>query len=156
VEPGVILMDEPCSAMMDKKRVLFLCTGNSIRSQMAEGLVNHFVGDKWEAYSAGTVPLGYVHPLAAQAMAELGVDISARRSKSAEEFRNADFDLVITVCDHAARDCPLWLGSGNVIHMGFPDPFYAIGTEEERLAVFRQVRDDIRRRVLPRLEETDT
>jgi arsenate reductase len=142
--------------MMQKKRVLFLCTGNSIRSQMAQGLVNHVVGDKWEARSAGTVPLGYVHPLAIRAMAELGIDISAQRSKSAEEFRSTDFDLVITMCDHAARDCPLWLRPGRAVHMGFPDPFYAIGTEEERLAVFRQVRDDIRQRVLAHLEETDT
>jgi len=141
--------------MMDKKHVLFLCTGNSIRSQMAEGLVNHFLGDKWEAYSAGIVPLGYVHPLAIRAMAELDIDISAKRSKSAQEFRSADLDLVITVCDQAARDCPLWLGAGEVVHMGFPDPFYATGTEEERLAFFRQVRDDIRQKVLAHLEETD-
>jgi arsenate reductase len=141
---------------MDRNRVLFLCTGNSIRSQMAEGLVNRFLGDKWEAFSAGTVPLGYVHPLAIRAMAELGIDISAERSKSVEEFRDAALDLVITVCDHAARDCPLWLGPGSVVHMGFPDPFYAIGTEDERLAVFRQVRDDIRQRVLARLEKTDS
>lgn len=140
--------------MTQKRCVLFLCTGNSIRSQMAEGLVNHFLGDKWEARSAGTVPLGYVHPLAIRVMAELGIDISAQRCKSAEEFRNADFDLVITVCDQAARDCPLWLGRGRVVHMGFPDPFYAIGTEEERLAFFRQVRDDIRQRVLAHLQET--
>jgi arsenate reductase len=141
--------------MMDKKRVLFLCTGNSIRSQMAEGLVNHLRGDRWEAYSAGTAPLGYVHPLAIQAMGELGIDISAQRSKSTEKFRSAEFDLVITLCDDAARDCPLWLRPGRVIHMGFPDPFYSNGTEEERLAVFRQVRDDIQQRVLAHLEETD-
>ncbi len=138
---------------MQSKRVLFVCTGNSIRSQMAEGLVNHFLGDQWEAHSAGTVPLGYVHPLAVQAMAELGIDISAQRSKSLDEFRDADLDLVITVCDQAARECPLWLGSGKVVHMGFPDPFYSTGTEEERLAFFRQVRDDIRQTVLPHLDD---
>ncbi len=141
---------------MDKKRALFLCTGNSIRSQMAEGLVNHLLGEKWEAHSAGTVPLGYVHPLAIQAMAEMGIDISNQRSKSVEEFHDADFDLVVTLCDEAARECPLWLGRGGVVHMGFPDPFYATGTEEERHATFRQVRDDIRQRVLARLEGTDS
>jgi arsenate reductase len=99
-----------------RRKILFLCTGNSARSQMAEGLVNHFLGDEWEAYSAGTAPAGYVHPLAVKAMAELGIDISAQRSKSVGEFRDAQFDLVITVCDQAAQNCPLWLGSELVKH----------------------------------------
>ena len=84
-------------------KLLFLCTGNSCRSQMAEGLVNHYLGDTWEAFSEGTKPSGYVHPLAVQAMAELGIDLSAHRSKSTDEFRGAAFDRVITVCDHAAK-----------------------------------------------------
>jgi arsenate reductase len=133
---------------MPKARVLFLCTGNSARSQMAEGLVNHDLGDSWQAYSAGTRPAGYVHPLAVRAMAELGIDISGGRSKSVDEFRDETFDRVITVCDNAARNCPAWLGRGAVRHVGFVDPAAAEGTEEERLAVFRQVRDAIRERVL--------
>jgi arsenate reductase len=138
---------------MMKKRVLFLCTGNSARSQMAEGLVNHFLGDRWEAYSAGTAPTGHVHPLATQVMAELGIDISHQRSKGVDEFRDAEFDLVVTVCDNAASNCPLWLGPGRVKHMGFPDPAAATGSEAERLAVFRQVRDGLRQEVFRYLEE---
>lgn len=131
-----------------RKQVLFLCTGNSARSQMAEGLVNHFLGDEWEAHSAGTAPSGYVHPLAVKAMAGLGIDISAQRSKSVGEFREVEFDVVITLCDDAARNCPLWLGSGRVKHMGFPDPAAATGSEDERLDVFRQVRERIRREAI--------
>ena len=127
------------------KSVLFLCTGNSARSQMAEGLVNHYLGDEWRAYSAGTDPAGYVHPLAVQAVAELGIDISRQRSKSADEFRDKDLDLVVTVCDDAAENCPVWLGQGRRLHLGFPDPAQATGSEEERLAAFRQVRDGLRR-----------
>ncbi|GIK41645.1 MAG: protein-tyrosine-phosphatase [Chloroflexota bacterium] len=134
--------------MMSTKQVLFLCTGNSCRSQMAEGLVNYFLGDQWEAYSAGTKPAGYVHPLAIQVMAEFDIDISRNRSKSVDEFRYVSPDLVITVCDDAAEDCPVWLGQGQRVHLSFPDPAKVSGSEAERLAVFRQVRDDIRRRVL--------
>ncbi len=137
---------------MMKRRVLFLCTGNSARSQMAEGLVNHFLGDRWEAFSAGTHPTGYVHPLAVQAMAELGIDISRQRSKSAEEFRGQNFDVVITVCDHAAQECPVWLGPGRAVHMGFPDPAQADGIMEDRLDAFRRVREGIREQVLGYLE----
>jgi len=135
-----------------KKRVLFLCTGNSCRSHMAEGLTNHFLGDSWEAVSAGTQPSGYVHPLAIAALAELGINISSHTSKTADEFRQTPLDLVITVCDDAAENCPLWLGQGRVTHISFPDPAKATGTEEEKTAVFRQVRDDIRAQVLPYLE----
>ncbi|MCS7220127.1 MAG: arsenate reductase ArsC [Anaerolineae bacterium] len=138
--------------MTTKRKVLFLCTGNSARSQMAEGLVNCFLGDGWEAFSAGTHPAGYVHPLAIQVMSELGIDISHHRSKSADEFREASFDLVITVCDDAAEQCPIWLGSGQRVHLGFPDPARVPGTLEEQLAAFRQVRDAIRREVLGYLE----
>ena len=133
---------------MKKKQVLILCTGNSCRSQMAEGLINRFLGDTWQAYSAGTAPSGYVHPLAIKAMADLGIDISENRSQSTEEFRDERFDNVITVCDDAAENCPLWLGSGNVTHIGFPDPAKATGTDAEIFAVFQQVRDDIREQVL--------
>jgi arsenate reductase len=121
---------------------------------MAEGLVNRFLAEGWLAYSAGTKPAGYVHPLAVQAMAELGIDISEQRSKTVTEFREVDPDLVITVCDDAAKNCPLWLGRGRVVHMGFPDPAAAEGSEEEQLEVFRQVRDRLRQEVLAFLEHT--
>ena len=138
---------------MSKKRVLLLCTGNSARSQMSQGLVNHFLGDEWEAFSAGTDPSGYVHPLAIRAMDELDIDISSQRSKSVDEFRDVAFDVVITVCDDAAEHCPLWLGSGMVKHMGFPDPAAATGDESARLEVFRRVRDGLRERMLHYLED---
>ena len=134
--------------MTNKKQVLFLCTGNSCRSHMAEGLTNHFLGDDWQAYSAGTEPAGYVHPLAIKALDELGIDISGHSSKTADVLRHITFDLVVTVCDDAAENCPLWLGEGDVRHISFPDPAKATGTDEEKLAVFRQVRDDIREKVL--------
>ena len=130
-----------------KKRVLFLCTGNSCRSQMAEGLVNHTLGDEWEAYSAGTKPAGFVHPLAVQVMSELDIDISRQRSKSAAEFREKHFDRVVTVCDDAAETCPVWLGRGRHVHIGFEDPAKATGSEADRLAVFRRVRDEIRQKI---------
>jgi arsenate reductase len=130
-----------------KKQVLFLCTGNSARSQMAEALVNHDLGDTWQAVSAGVAPTGHVHPLAIRVMSELGVSMVGHRSKAADEFRGVYLDLVVTVCDHAAETCPIWLGKGRVVHLGFPDPAAARGSEDERLAVFRQVRDDIRRAV---------
>ena len=104
-----------------KRNVLFLCTGNSARSQMAEGLVNHLRGDEWHAVSAGTFPTGYVHPAAIRVLKEIGVDISTARSKSADEFRDTPFDVVITICDDAAENCPLWLGKGKQMHIGFPD-----------------------------------
>ncbi|MDX1523063.1 MAG: arsenate reductase ArsC [Anaerolineae bacterium] len=137
---------------MTKKSVLFLCTGNSCRSQMAEGLANHFLGDKWEAFSAGTDPAGYVHPKAITVMDELGLDLSQNRSKSTDEFRDARPSLVVTVCDDASETCPPWLGEGDVIHISFPDPAKAVGSDEEVLAIFRSVRDDIRTKVLSHLE----
>ncbi len=139
--------------MRNKKRVLFICTGNSARSQMAEGLASHFFGERWEAKSAGTHPADQVHPLAIQVMAEWGIDISNQFTKSVDEFRDANFDLVVTVCDDAAENCPLWLKQGRVIHIGLPDPAKATGTQEERLNIFRQVRDEIRQRVLSKLDE---
>jgi arsenate reductase len=138
---------------MSKKRVLFLCTGNSCRSQMAEGLVNHLLGKRWDAHSAGTEPAGYVHPLAVEAMGELSVDITDGRSKSVDELRHISFDLVFTVCDAAAESCPLWLRQGRVVHIGFPDPAGATGSQAEKMVVFRQVRDAIRQQVLAFLEE---
>jgi arsenate reductase (thioredoxin) len=143
---------------MEKRRVLILCTGNSARSQMAEGLINHLLEDQWEAYSAGIKPSGRVHPLAIAALADLGIDISGHRTKSTEEFRGQDFDVVITVCDHAAKNCPTWLGKGKQTHIGFADPAAAEGSEADKLTIFREVRDGIRQEVLGFLErwETDT
>ena len=136
-----------------KKRVLILCTGNSCRSQMAEGLINHELGDTWEAFSAGTEPSGYVHPLAVKAMAELGIDIAGAFSKSADLFREVALDQVITVCDDAFEKCPLWLGHDNVVHIGFEDPAKAAGSEAEQMEVFRRVRSEIAMRVLAYLSE---
>jgi arsenate reductase len=138
---------------MPKRNVLFLCTGNSCRSQMAEGLTNHFLGDRYVAYSAGTAPSGDVHPLAIRAMQEIGIDISEGTSKRPEVYRHITFDLVITVCDDAAKTCPVWLREGEVVHIGFDDPALATGTEEERMAVFRRVRDEIREQVLTFLSQ---
>lgn len=125
-----------------KKRVLFLCTGNSARSQMAEAIVNARLGDTWEAFSAGTQPSGYVHPQAIAALAELGIDHQGR-SKKPDVLREVAFDLVVTVCDDAAENCPVWLGQGRRVHLGFPDPAKATGSEAEVLAQFRTVRDAI-------------
>ena len=119
-----------------QQRVLMLCTGNSCRSQMAEGLVNTYLKNSWQAWSAGTQPSGYVHPLAIRAMSELGIDISDGRSKNAEELRDIPFDLVITVCDDASETCPIWLREGKVVHIGFYDPALATGTEAERMTFF--------------------
>jgi arsenate reductase len=138
---------------MTKKRVLILCTGNSCRSQIAEGLINHDLAEQWRAHSAGTEPSGYVHPLAIEAMEEIGIDIGQGESKSVDAFRNVPFDAVITVCDDAAEKCPIWLGSGKVTHIGFPDPAEATGSKEERLATFREVRDNIRERVIGYLSQ---
>jgi arsenate reductase len=131
-----------------KRRILFLCTGNSIRSQMAEGLANAFHGDEVEAVSAGSRPSGVVHPMAIRAMAEKGIDIAAARSKNAAEFQEQDFDIVVTVCDSAAQDCPLWPGARRIEHWPIPDPFYGpdYGTDEP-MARFREVRDDLERRI---------
>ena len=128
------------------RSVLFLCTGNSCRSQMAEAIVNARLSDAWRAYSAGTVPSGYVHLKAIQVLNEIGI-AHVGKSKNAEQFRDTDFDLVVTVCDDAAENCPVWLGKGKRVHLGFPDPAMAQGTEEEVLAVFRFVRDAIAQKV---------
>jgi arsenate reductase len=123
---------------------------------MGEGLVNHFLGDRWEAVSAGTAPTGYVHPMAVQALGELGIDISAQCSKSVDEFRDTDVDVVITVCGGAAEDCPVWLGNGRKKHIGFPDPAAVTGSEEEQLHMFLQVRDGLCERVFGYLEQVES
>ncbi len=135
-----------------KRKVLFLCTGNSCRSQMAEAIVNARMGEGWQAVSAGTRPAGFVHPKAVQALAEIGIPHQGR-SKSAEEFRGDPFDLVVTVCDSAAEECPLWLGKGKRVHLGFPDPAQAKGTDEEVMAVFRSVREEMLRQIPELLRE---
>jgi arsenate reductase (thioredoxin) len=127
-------------------KVLFLCTGNSCRSQLAEAVINARPELGWRAYSAGTKPAGYVHPVALSALAEIGIDHKGR-SKSVDELRDVPFDLVVTVCDSAAEECPLWLGNGKRVHMGFADPAKATGNDEEMIAVFREVRDDIARKI---------
>lgn len=121
---------------------MFLCTGNSARSQMAEAIVNSQLGDRWQAVSAGTRPAGYVHPKALQALQEIGIQHDGR-SKPVDEFRDADFDVVVTVCDSAAEECPVWLGKGRRVHHGFADPAKAQGTDEEVMNAFRSVRDAI-------------
>jgi arsenate reductase len=130
----------------EQSRILVLCTGNSARSQMAEGLINARLADRFVAFSAGTHPTGTVHPQAIAALREIGIDISTQRSKSAEEFRQAAFDVVITVCDDAAENCPVWLGQGQRIHIGFPDP--ASAPSDEQAQQFRIVRDAIEDQVL--------
>jgi arsenate reductase len=135
----------------DKYRVLVLCTGNSARSQMAEGLINAQLADRFVAFSAGTRPAGYVHPQAIAALREIGIDISQRRSKSAEEFRQVPFDVVITVCDDAAENCPVWLGQGQRVHIGFPDP--AAAAPAQQAQQFRLVRDAIQHQLLSYLRD---
>ena len=127
-------------------RVLILCTHNSSRSQMAEGLLREMAGDRMEVFSAGTEP-SRVNPLAVKAMEERGINISGHRSKHLNEYLDQPFDYVITVCDDAAETCPLFPGKAERIHWSFPDPSAATGSEEERLAVFRRVRDDIEARL---------
>jgi len=128
------------------RKVLFLCTGNSCRSQMAEAIVNARLSNDWRAFSAGTVPAGYVHLKAIQVLNEIGI-AHVGVSKSADKFREIDFDLVVTVCDDAAENCPVWLGKGKRVHLSFPDPAKAEGTDDEKLAVFRSVRDAIAQKV---------
>jgi arsenate reductase len=132
---------------MIKRKVLFLCTGNSARSQIAEAIVNSRLGDTWEAASAGTKPAGYVHPMALEALEEIGIQ-HAGRSKLVDEFKGEDFDLVITVCDSAAEECPLWLGKGKRVHRSFPDP-----AKTGELADFRKVRDRVLQEIIPFLEQ---
>lgn len=129
------------------RKVLFLCTGNSCRSQMAEAIVNAKLGEDWQAFSAGTKPAGYVHPKALAVLTEIGIHHQGR-SKTVDEFRAEAFDLVITVCDAAAEECPVWLGKGKRLHKGFPDP-----ARSDDLDEFRRVRDAIEGEILPILRD---
>jgi len=132
---------------MDKKRILILCTGNSARSQMAEGLLRSEAGDRVDVFSAGTKPSD-VRPEAVQVMRELGIDISGHRSKSVDEFRGQEFTYVITVCDNANESCPVFPGNTKRLHLPFDDPAAVQGTEEQRRAAFRTIRDQIRRKLI--------
>jgi len=129
--------------MADKKQVLILCTGNSARSQMAEGLLRHDAGDRFNVESAGTKP-GTVRPEAIAVMKEVGIDITSHRSKHVDEFAGQDFDFVLTVCDNAKENCPVFFGKAARLHHSFKDPAAVVGSEEERLGEFRRVRDELR------------
>jgi len=132
--------------MSDRKRVLILCTGNSARSQMAEGLLRHLAAERFEVASAGVAP-GHVRPEAVEVMRELGIDISSHRSKSVDEFIAQEFGYVITVCDNANEQCPVFPGRTKRIHWSFDDPAAAQGDESARLGFFRRVRDEISERL---------
>ena len=131
------------SVSREKKRVLFICTRNASRSQMAEGLLRALHGNPYEVFSAGTEPCR-VSPYAIKVMAEIGIDIGAYYSKSIQEFLNQGFDYVVTVCDHATESCPFFPGGKRILHQSFEDPSAVTGTEEEIMAVFRLVRDEIK------------
>jgi arsenate reductase len=131
---------------MEKKRVLILCTGNSARSQMAEGLLRDIAGDRYEVFSAGVAPSS-VRPEAIEAMREVGIDISTHRSKSVDEFAVQSFDYVITVCDNAKEQCPVFPGHTARIHWSFDDPAEATGDPTQRLTVFKRVRDEIKEKL---------
>ena len=130
-----------------KKRILFLCTGNAARSQMAEGLARAFHGDKLDVVSAGSRPAGWVHPLALRALAEVGIDASDQTSKSAEPFLNQEFDVVVTVCDSAAQDCPTWPGAKRIEHWPIKDPSYGPDDPATRPDRFAATRDDLKHRI---------
>lgn len=132
--------------MVTVKKVLFLCTGNSARSQMAEGLMRSLGAGQWKVESAGIYP-SYVHPFAIEVMKEIGIDISHQTSKSIDQFLNEDFDYIITLCDHAAMSCPTFPGQGKRLHWPFEDPAPAIGPIERRLVVFRKIRDEIKSKI---------
>jgi arsenate reductase (thioredoxin) len=130
---------------MNPPTILILCTGNSCRSHLAEGILQKALGDRFQVRSAGSKPAGYVHPLGITAMAEIGIDISGHHSKHLDEFLTDDVETVITVCGNADQACPVFPGQMNRHHWPFDDPAHATGTEEEQLAVFRRVRDEISR-----------
>jgi arsenate reductase len=137
-------MNEPPPTPPIKPTVLILCTGNSCRSHLAEGLLHAAAGDILKTASAGSKPAGYVHPLAIQVMKEIGIDISGHHSKSMNEFLTQPVETVVTVCGNVDQACPTYPGQINRHHWGFDDPAHATGTEEEKLAVFRRVRDEIK------------
>jgi len=130
---------------MNPPTILILCTGNSCRSHMAEGILRAAAGDLLNVQSAGSNPAGYVHPLAIRALAEIGIDISAHHSKHMNEFLTQDVETVITVCGNADQACPMFPGQVNRYHWGFDDPAHATGSEDEQMEMFRRVRDEIRR-----------
>ena len=138
-----------------KPRILILCTGNSARSQMAEGLLRHEGGDRFEVFSAGTKP-SHVRPEAIAAMAEIGLDISGHRSKSVDEFVGQDLDFVITVCDNAKETCPVFPGAVKRLHWPFEDPAAVEGSEEVRKAAFRRIRDRIHGRIMVFLDGNES
>lgn len=135
-----------------KQKVLILCTGNSARSQMAEALINAKRGDRWEAVSAGTQPAAQVNPYAIAALKEVGIMTQGSMPTHIREHLNKPFDLVVTVCDDAAENCPVWPGQGERVHVGFPDPAKADGTSDQILGIFQQVRDDIEAQLLPLID----
>lgn len=137
----------------EKKGVLFLCTGNSARSQMAEGALRHFAGDRFKVASAGTHPVG-LSPYAAEAMREIGIDISHHVSERVDQYLDQRFDYVITVCNQAQEACPIFPGASSMLHWSFEDPAKAEGTYEQRLIVFRKIRDEIAGRVRLFIDET--
>lgn len=137
---------------MEPKRVLFLCAGNSARSQMAEAIVNAESNQRWQAFSAGSTPAGYVHPLALKVLEEVGIHHEGF-SKSMDVFKGKNFDLVITVCNDTEENCPVWLGKGKKLHLAFEDPAKVTGDEERKIGAFRQLREEIRQRILPVLQD---
>ena len=144
-------MTPKTDSTMEKQRVLFLCTGNSCRSQMAEGLLRELAGEQHEALSAGAKPSGHVHPHSITVMDELGIDISQQRSKSIHDFlppAGLPPNLIVSVCDSAAENCPLFPGNVQHVQMPFEDPAHATGTVEDRLAMFRKIRDEIRSAII--------
>jgi arsenate reductase len=134
-------------AAAPKKRILFLCTGNAARSQMAEGLMRAYHGDEFEVLSAGSRPAGWVHPLAVRALAEIGIDITGQYSKPADEFLNQPFDIVVTVCDAAAADCPVWPGAKRLEHWPIVDPSFGPDDPATRPDRFAATRDELARRI---------
>ena len=141
--------------MNSKPKVLFICTGNSCRSQMAEGFLRHIAGESFEALSGGTDPVG-LNPWAVRVMAEKGIDISAQESKGMKPFLGHHFPYLITVCDRANERCPIFPGVSKRLHWSFEDPAHATGTEEQKLAVFRRVRDEVEAHVRRFVDEVGT
>lgn len=136
------------------KTVLILCTGNACRSPMAEVLWNDLGQGAWQAQSAGSRPAGFVHEMAVQALQELNLPTESLVSKSSMQFEDTPFDLVVTVCDHARESCPAWPAARQTLHWPCPDPYYAEGNEEERMAAFREVRDHLQQKIRCYLSET--
>lgn len=137
------------------QKVLVLCTGNSCRSQMAEALWQDLGQGHWKAVSAGSRPVGYVHPLAIAVMAERGNDLSSAVSKSLDEFREQEFDIVVTVCDNAREDCPVFTGAKQILHWPFEDPADVTGSEAAKLQAFRRIRDEIEAKIQTHLQSSE-